>query len=371
MNLFLTAALAATLGLPGPPTPAPASEWSQTGYGPGATYYNPHERRLTPASVDGIKRRWDIPTHADPECEVGREPLVGGDHLYTSDPGGVGAYDPATGKRRWHADLHGRGVMRIAMSDGILAVLSYACTGQRNFLTAYRASSGSRLWELPLGAPSQDMIIDEGVVVVDVRPDFGASTIAHRLATGARLWRLGGTRADGLLSAGGRLLLRQEGQGSRAVQITTGATIWETKENWYAVGSDPAGTRFYVSSHNVGLTAVDAADGRKIWESTWHPSGVTADERYLYFPWNHSIYCVDAGNGRKLWSVPLEDGAGQPVRAGALLYSPAGIGAKLSIVEAETGKPRKGGMPSDESHPPVVADGRLFLTDGNRLRAYF
>ncbi|MEV0896746.1 PQQ-binding-like beta-propeller repeat protein [Actinoplanes sp. NPDC049802] len=372
MSSVMVAALAAALSFPSPAIPAPPpSEWTQTGYGPGLTYYNPHERRLTPSSVGAITRRWDIPTHAAPECEIGREPLAGGGLIYTSDPGGIGAYDPATGARRWHADLRGRGVTRMAMSDGILAVLTYACTGQRNFLTTYRASTGARLWELSLAAPSQDMIVDRGVVVVDARPDFGAATIAHRLATGARLWKLGGTRGDGLLSSGGRLLLRTEGQGARAVSITTGATLWHTPENWYAVGSDPAGTRFYVAGRGGGLTAVNAADGRKVWESTWPASAVTADERHLYFPRYRSVQCLDARTGRKLWSVKLADGAGQPVRAGALLYSPAGMGAALSIVDAETGKPHKGGMPSDQNYPPMVADGRLFLTEGNRLRAYF
>ncbi len=373
MNLFLIAAVAAALSLPTPPAPAPApaSEWAQTGYGPGLTFYNPYETRLTSSSVDAITSRWEISTHGAPECEVGREPLAGYGNLYTSDPGGIGAYDPATGARRWHVALERRGVTRMALSAGILATLTYACDNQHSFLGAYRAGTGARLWEIPLGAPTQDMIVDRGVVVVDTRPDFEASTVAHRLATGARLWKLYGTRGDGLLSAQGRILLRTEGEGSRAVDITTGATIWKTPEDWYAVGSNPSGSRFYIGGRNGGLTAIDSANGNKAWESTWPAPSVTADNDRIYFPRHRSVVCLDAKTGRKLWSVHLPGAAGQPVRAGSLLYSPAGMGAALSVADATTGRALKGGMPSSQNYPPTVADGRLFLTDGNRLRAYF
>nr|GID82960.1 hypothetical protein Ade03nite_18840 [Actinoplanes derwentensis] len=348
-----------------------ASEWTQNGYGAGLTFYNPDERSLTGATVGAVRQRWEISTHGGPECEVGREPLVGGGNVYTSDPGGVGAYDPATGVRRWHAELKRRGVTRMALSQGFLVTLSYACDGQRAYLNAFRAGSGVLVWEVQLSAPSQDMIVDDGVVVVDTRPDYETSTVAHRLATGARLWKLFGTRGHGLLSAGGRLLVRTQGDGSRAVSIVTGATIWTTREDWYAVGSDPAGSRFYVGGGKRGLTAIDAATGNRVWESDWPTPSVTADRDRVYVPRQRTVICLDAKTGRRLWAMHLPDGAGQPVRAGELLYSPSGLGAALSIVDAVTGRVRGGGMPSSDSHPPTVAGGRLLLTDGSRLRAYF
>lgn len=370
MNSFVTTAVAAVLGMPTPAVP-PAAEWTQSGSGPGLTFYNPYESRLTPSTVDGITRRWEISTHGAPECEVGREPLAGYGNVYTSDPGGVGAYDPATGHRRWHVELRRRGVTRMALSEGLLVTLTYACDGQRSFLSAFRAGNGAPVWEIPLTAPSQDMIVDRGVVVVDTRPDYEASTVAHRLSTGARMWKLFGTRGDGLLSANGRLLLRTQGEGSRAVSIKTGETIWRTPQDWYAVGSDPAGGRFYIGGRGSGLSAIDSANGNPVWESAWPAPSVTADGERVYVPRQRTVIALDARTGRRLWSVHLPDSAGQPVRAGGLLYSPSGLGAALSIVDAVTGKPRRGGMPSSENHPPTVAGGRLLLTDGDRLRAYF
>ncbi|WP_229067824.1 PQQ-binding-like beta-propeller repeat protein [Actinoplanes sp. DH11] len=362
MSSVLVAALIAALMLP------PPSDWTQPGHGPGATYYNPHETTFNP---DKATKRWEIPTHGAPDCEVGREPLVAGGSVYSSVPGGLAALDPATGARRWFTKLVRRGVTRMSVADGKLITLTYTCDGQGSFLSAFSASSGARLWDVTLGGPAQDMVVDRGVAVVDTRPDYTLSTTGYRIADGGRLWRLTGTRGDGLLSAGGRLLLRIEGRGSRAVSVTSGATLWTTPQNWYAVGSDPAGGRFYVGGAGGGLTAVDAAKGTVIWKSTLPSPNVTADEKRVYLPRYRSVVCVDASTGRKLWSVHLPESAGQPVRVGALLYSPSGLGSPLSVVDAVTGKPRKGGMPSDEHYPPVVAGGRLFLTDGDRLRAYF
>ncbi|BBH65057.1 hypothetical protein ACTI_17420 [Actinoplanes sp. OR16] len=347
---------------------APPSDWAQPGYGPGATFYNPAEARL---DTQRFTKKWEISTHGAADCEVGREPLVSGGNLYTSMPGGIAALDPATGGKRWFTGLVRRGVSRMAVADGRLVALTYTCDGQGSFLTGYSAATGSRLWEVAIGGPAQDMVVDRGVAVVDTRPDFTLSTTGYRLADGGRIWRLTGTRGDGLLSAGGRLLLRTGDSGARAVDITTGSAIWQTRENWYAVGSDPAGGRFYVSGAGGGLTAVTAATGAVIWKSDLPSPGVTADDERVYLPRNRSVLCLDASDGRKLWSVHLPDGAGQPVRAGGLLFSPSGMGEPLSIVDATTGKGAMSAMPSDQHYPPAVAGGRLFLTDGDRLRAYF
>jgi outer membrane protein assembly factor BamB len=363
MSSVLVAALVAALLLP------PPSDWAQPGYGPGLTYYNPYE--TAPVAGD-ISKRWEVPTRGGaPDCEVGREPLVYGGNVYTSAPGGIAALDPATGGRRWFTKLVRRGISRMSVADGKLVALTYTCDGQGSFLTTYSAGTGARLWEVPLGGPAQDMVVDRGVVVVDTRPDYTLSTTGYRLGDGGRAWRLTGTRGDGLLSSGGRLLLRTDGNGARAVDIKNGGTIWATTQNWYAVGSDPAGTRFYVSGAGGGLTAVNAATGAQLWRSDFPSPGVAADDKRVYVPRYRSVQCLDATNGKKLWSVQLPDAAGQPVRAGGLLYSPSGLDSPLSIVDAVTGKALKGGMPSDQNYPPAVAGGRLFLTDGDRLRAYF
>jgi outer membrane protein assembly factor BamB len=60
------------------------------------------------------------------------------------------------------------------------------------------------------------------------------------------------------------------------------------------------------------------------------------------------------------------------VRAGGLLYTPNGSGSPLSVVDAATGRPHATvEMRSHQDHPPVVAGGRIYVTNGEVLRAYY
>lgn len=349
----------------------PPAEWPQVGYGPGGTHYNPAESRLTAGTIGGIRQRWALSTHASSLCEVGVDPVLSGGRLFTSDPGGIGAYQPATGRRVWHVGLPGSSVRRLAVADGKLLMLSSECRVPARFesrLTAYDPATGRRLWTAGLAKFSYDMRIDRGVVVLDSNQDGLASTIAYRVADGTFRWLLRGDRGDGLVSAGGRLLLRTAAGGAKAVSVTDGRVLWQTTSNMYAVGTDPAGTVFYIDG--PGLSAVDAATGRVRWTTGRHVAEVTGDGRHVYFIQARSIECLDAATGRKLFAVHLPRPGGRPVRAGGLLYTADGAGG-LSIVDAATGTVRAAGVPASQYHPPVITGGWLYVTDGDGLRAYY
>jgi outer membrane protein assembly factor BamB len=370
MKIMMYAAVAALVF--GPAPAAVAGDWNQAGYGPGTTFYNPDETRLNAATVGAVTQRWTRPTHSSSHCEVGVDPVVAGGRVFTTDPGGVGAYDPATGALRWHVELHRTTVRSLAVADGRLIVLSSVCavpTPYESHLTAYDPATGDQLWTVGLVKFSYDLRIDRGVVALDSNQDGLASTIAYRVADGGYLWLRRGARGDGLVSAGGRLLLRTA-SGAEAVDITTGVTLWRTGRNWYAIGSDPDGRRFYIDG--PGLSAVDASTGKMLWSITSHAAGVTADGRHVYFTRDRSVECLDALTGRKLFAVHLPNPGGRPVRAGGLLYTPSGAGSPMSIVDAATGAPPVPGsrVRGNRDHPPVIAGGRLFITDGDMLRGY-
>ena len=354
----------------GPASTAVAGDWVQSGYGPGITYYNPDETRVNASTIGAVRQRWTRASHSPSHCEVGVDPVAAGGRVFTSDPGGIGAYDPATGAPRWHVKLKRTTVRGLAVSDGKLIVLSSVCVVPTPFesrLTAFDPATGAQVWTVGLAKFSFDLRIDRGVVALDSNQDGVASTIAYRVTDGGYLWLRKGARGDGLVSAGGRLLLRTA-DGAEAVDITTGVPIWRTGRNWYAVGSDPDGRRFYIDG--PGLSAVDAATGKMLWSVVSHAAGVTTDGRHVYFTRDRSVECLDARTGRKLFSVHLPEPGGRPVRAGGLLYTAAGSGSPMSIVDAANGAPRATGMPGSSEHPPVVADGRIFVTDGDILRGY-
>jgi outer membrane protein assembly factor BamB len=372
MKIKLYAA-AATLVLFPAPAAAAFADWPQSGYGSGNTFYNPAESRLNAGTVGKVQQRWTLPTHSSPQCEVGIDPVVSGGRLFTSDPGGIGAYDPATGARKWHVDLDRMTVGKLAVADGKLLLLASECdvpAAYESSLIAFEPGTGRRLWTTGLARFTYDLRVDQGMAVLDSNQNGLASTIAYRVADGKFQWLRKGDRGDGLVSAGGRLLLRSDSGGAKAVSVRTGKTLWQTKRNWYAVGADPAGTRFYIDG-DPGLSAVDAATGRVIWSTTTHASYVTTDRRHVFFTRYRSTVCLDAATGRKLYSVHLPQSGGRAVRAGGLLYSPNGTAGLMSIADAATGKVLAGGMRSDQSHPPVIAGGWLYVTDGDLLRAYY
>jgi outer membrane protein assembly factor BamB len=370
MKIKIYAAVAALVVMPAPAAAAPPTDWPQAGSGPGNTNYTP-EGLAGP--IDGIRQRWKLPAHGPSRCEAGADPVVAGGRLFTTDPGGIGAYDPATGVRRWHLDLPRTTVRRLAVTDGRLVMLSSECALPARYeshLTAYDPASGRRLWAAGLAKFSYDMRIDRGTIALDSNQDGLASTIAYRLADGSFRWLRRGDRGDGLVSAGGRLLLRGATGGAQGVSITDGRTLWTTTSNWYAIGSDPAGTRFYVGG--PGLSAVDAGTGRVLWASPLPAAEVTADSTRVYFARARSVECLDAATGRKLWSIHLPRPADRPVRAGDLLLTTGTVANAITgAVVAATGSGSPGVSGISGMRIGAVADGRLFLTDGDQLSAYY
>ena len=347
--------------------------WAQSGFDGGNTYYNPHEGRLNAGAIGAVAERWRLTVRAS-RCDVGAGPVISGGRLFSSDAGGIGAYEPASRRRLWHVDMPSTTVKRLAWADGKLLVLSSECRVPAKFesrLTAFDPARGARLWTTGLRKFSYDMRVDHGMIVLDSNQDGLASTIAYRVADGGFGWLRRGDRGDGLVSAGGRLLLRRAAGGAVAVSVTSGKALWETSSNWYAAGADPAGTRFYVAGS--GLAAVDAATGRVIWSIGTHVSEVTTDRRHVFYRHDRSTVCLDAATGRKLYSVHTPAVAGRPVRAGGLLYTPNGYGSPMSIADADTGAVRLKvpNIASNQDHPPVVAGGWLYVSDGTTLRAYY
>ncbi|XVV12345.1 PQQ-binding-like beta-propeller repeat protein [Actinoplanes sp. CA-131856] len=370
MKIKLYAAVFALVMVPTPAAAAPSSSWPQSGYGPGNTHYNPAESRLNAGTIAQIKQRWTLATRTS-NCDTGVRPVIDRGSLFSNDPGGIGAYDPATGKRRWHVDLPQTTVSRLASADGKLLMLSSECRVPAAFeshLTAFDPANGKKLWTTGLKKFSYDMRIDQGTVVLDSNQDGLASTIAFGVSDGKQRWLRRGDRGDGLVSAGGRLLLRKASGGAVAVAVTTGKTLWETTNNWYAGGTDPAGTRFYVGS-TEGLTAVDAATGKKIWSTKLQVSDVTSDKTHVFSNQYRSATALDARTGRKLYSVHTPSAAGRTSRAGGLLYTPTDDG--LVIASAATGVPLKQPkIAANRDHPPVIAGGWLYVTENGFLRAY-
>ncbi len=377
--------LAALLALP-VAAPMPTPSWAQQGHGPGHNFYNPDESVINAATVGRLKQRWSVTTPARPDtCTLQSPPLAAGGRLFITDPDGVTALTPATGKRLWHWTFPVRSPGRqehfgqLGLAGDRAIALTNPCdptpaTGKAAYLTALDTSTGAQRWRVTMNPFTNILVIDKGVAVVGNWGGFGNdphTTTGYRVSDGAKLWQITGYRLDRPVAAGGRLLLRSaDDKTARAVSSATGKPLWSTTKPWSPLAAAPDGSRFLVSTDGDGVTSVDAATGKAQW-STGHDGAVAHDGRHVFVPYHRAVETFDAITGRLVRVTPLAGRGGQPVRAGGLLYLTVDDKKPIAILDARTGR-TVAAYPEMKilGQPPVIVNGWLYTTDGETLRAY-
>jgi outer membrane protein assembly factor BamB len=361
-----------------------ATTWTQEGFGPGHTSYNPDESVINATSIGRLKLRWTATTPNTPDlCNSMSPPLATAGRLYSTDPTGVVSYAATTGRRLWHWTMPHIDPTRknqehfgvLAAAGNLLVALTNPCEygqGQFAYLTGLDAATGRQRWRVPMDQYTNIMVIDRGVAAVGNWGGFNdapQSTTGYRVTDGARLWTTTGYRLNYPVSAGGRLLLsRADDQAARAVSITTGRALWNVAKAWSPQAASPAGDRFLVSTASDGVTSVDAATGTPQW-TTNHDGSIADDGRTVYLTYHRAVEAFDARTGRLLRTMPLgKRGGSQPVRAGGLIYLTVTGYNAMEIISPLTG--RHVGAPAIRGGPPVIVNGWLYVTDGETLHAY-
>jgi len=346
--------------------------WTQDGYGPGNTGYQPD---AGPLAVDRLRLRWSVTPGTGVEgcTTTPGPPLVADGRVFFFDSGGVGAYDARTGHSLWRAtgfSLLGPG---LAVAGGLVLVTASSCFSQSDFestITALDARTGRPRWTAREAGTVDFLVADQGVLVTHgycgVCGDSQNEIVAFRTSDGTRLWSRTDALLAGPVSAAGRVILTVANR-SLAVDVRTGATIWTSKIAWWARSATPAGDYFYASNAN-DLAAVDAGTGRVAWSIPNGAGEIAADGRRVFVAAT-GVTAYDARSGRRLWQRAVPD-AGRPVRAAGLLWVTAG-GRPMAILAPPTGRTIASGKRFNTAAGHVaVAAGHLFTTDGTTIRAY-
>jgi outer membrane protein assembly factor BamB len=369
-------ALAALLIPSGAPPGTPG--WTQDGYGPGNTGYNPAESQLNAGTVGGLRLRWTArPKPGTEGCTHATDPpLVAGDRVVLREGDGIGARDVRTGKLLWQRpgfSLLGR---RLAIGAGLVLVTDSSCYSQSSYdgaITALNLATGTVSWRARQSGTVDKLVVDGGVLVTHgycyTCDEDKDQVIAYRLAGGAKLWSRNHVELAGEVSAGRRVLLASttEAFGTQAVGLLTGAVAWRSGQAWRALSASPAGDRF-LATGGTGFSAVTAATGKVAWSVRSEVRTLSTDGRRVYAA-GSALTAYDAAKGRKLWSRALRE-PGKPIRAGGLLYVTT-PGSALAILAPATGRTvASGGAYRAAIDHVVVTGGRLFTTDGTAIRAY-
>lgn len=354
----------------------PPGAWTQDGYGPGNTGYNPSESIVNAGTVGGLTLRWTVkPGPGEPGClpaPVG--PMVQDGRMFVLDSGTVGAYDVKTGKRQWLGSAPYVDAAGLAIVDGLVLLTEVNCFSNSDYDTnvaALDAKTGKQVWDRLQSWSIDTYVGDAGVFVVSgfcgICDDARHGTVAFRVSDGKRLWTTENAVLSGPVAAGGKVMLSSTlKQESTVVDIRTGDPIRGGNPQ-AARAADPAGTRFYVTD-SYGLAAVGAGDGKVFWRVRGETGDLAADGRRVYVASAGRVNAYHATTGKLEWTRAVLTPK-RPIRAGGLLY----VQSKKSLVilSPVTGKPVAAGKPfGTMTDHVVVSGGRLFVTSGSNVRSY-
>ncbi|GAA1038040.1 hypothetical protein GCM10009557_53000 [Virgisporangium ochraceum] len=361
---------------------APASEWTQDGYGPGNTNANPHERTITTRNAGKLRYGWSVLSPVTRSgCMAQSPPVMAGRRMFLPDANGFAAYDSVTGERLWRRTLRifDYETPKLAVAGNLLVSAMNTCGSVSDpdvELTAYDAATGATRWSVKRDAPAYHMVVDRAVIAVG-GGDAGEDRVSvYRRSDGALLWSRAEVELTADVSANGRLLLSRKGKGSVAVDIVTGRELWSTKAQWIVAAADPAGERFIVGDATGKLFALAAKDGNTLWSVGGvaredGTASLAVDGTRIYAARDTHLIALNVKDGKKIWdqeflSAPL----GRPTVAGGVVYAPIENGW-LVMRDARDGKDLEDlPMVGDVHEHAVVASGRLYVTNGRVLDVF-
>lgn len=372
---------AGALAVPAPVGAVVGPQWTHPGYGPGDTYYNPAESVVNATTINAVRRRWTVALpEARERCARAAEPVVADGRVFVPQETGISAFRAGTGQPSWRftwSAPEDESTPHLAVAGGLLIVANHGCQSQSDpdgTVRALSVGSGRLVWSVRLAAPVDSLIVDRGIAVVSGESMSDSPAVTGlAVADGARRWQVAGHSSTGV-SAGGRVLVSRVGTaGTAALSVTTGAAVWARNVAWAGQAAAPAGDRFYASDSRNAMVCVDAATGSVLWTAARRGSPlVAADDRRVYRSMAAGIEALDAYTGARRWSVSLPGHAGQPVRAGGLLYATVDGGKPLGILHAATGRRASAGtqIGAVAGGHVVVTGGRLYAIKGNTVSGY-
>ncbi|MEC8044278.1 MAG: PQQ-binding-like beta-propeller repeat protein [Verrucomicrobiota bacterium] len=227
---------------------------------------------------------------------------------------------PSSGPDKiWMNEDGGLGYAGFSVSNGGLYTMG--AFGKTEKLLAFNASTGKKVWELPIGdlltngwgdGPRTTPSVSDGKVYA-----LGGkgNLVCADSRTGQKIWEthlvkdLGGKvpgwgYTESVLVDEGRVICTPGGSGGAlsALDANTGKVLWRSKEfTEPAQYSSPIvitqrGKRQYVQLVMKKLVGVDARSGRLIWESDWAgkvaviPTPIYADD-HVYISSGYGIGC--------------------------------------------------------------------------------
>ncbi|MFN0263265.1 PQQ-binding-like beta-propeller repeat protein [Tepidamorphus sp. 3E244] len=263
--------------------------------------------------------------------------------------------------------------------------------------------SGAYAFAVPVGEGSArrsrlvapPIVHQSYAVVMDARGNVSAVSLsgggkAWAIATKPENERGRGASGAGLAAESGRVFVATAYNTVRALDIRTGAQIWEAKLSAPARSAPTVadGVIYIVSATNV-VHALNAADGTEAWNyngipetaSIMSPSSAAVSGGIVVVPYSSGeVIAFKASDGTPVWSDQLtgqsrfsavsgiRDVAARPVIVGSTVYA-IGVGGRLAAISLKSGERLWGANVASSTTPAVSGNAIFVATLDNKLVA--
>jgi outer membrane protein assembly factor BamB len=330
---------------------------------------------------------------------------VAGDRLYTQGQRGnqqfVMAFDTATGRKVWetpsggaYRERRGNGPRGTPTVDGDW-LYSLASDGT---LACLDRAAGKKLWEINIvrqfggeviywGLSESPLVDGDRLIVTPGGP--GASVVALDKKTGKLLWKsqsdAAGYSSPIAFDAGGkRQIAVLTGEAALGLNAANGELLWRNKKvaNGTANIATPIafdGRVFFSTDYGTGCLLLDVRSGgaRELYfnrEMKNHYSSSVLHQGYLYGFSSSILTAMRFEDGSVAWR-DRSVGKGSVTYADGHLYvlSEAGRVALVEATPAGYREKSRFSIPAGDFPtwtPPVIAHGRLYLREQDRLYAF-
>jgi outer membrane protein assembly factor BamB len=338
-----------------------------------------------------LKQQWDV--------IVGdgvATPALVGDRLYVHTREGsdevVRCLDATTGKEIWKDSYAARGAdgsargfpgprCSPAVGEGKVVTL-----GAAGMLSCYDAESGKKLWNkddfksYPRFYTSASPIIADGLAIAQLGGDNNGTVAAYDLATGEQKWKWTGaptSYASPMLMTvdGTKLVIGQVGDGLVAINAADGKHVWE-------MFFEGGGSRYKAATPIITGDTLIYSDGparavklakegekivsSKLWSNqdsrVEYNTPVLRNGLLFGLTGRSELFCVDTKDGKTLWSKAI---APTPAGSPPAAAPPGGAGGGK-------GKGRGGGFGGTAGYGSIIDAGSVLiaLTPSSQLVVY-
>jgi outer membrane protein assembly factor BamB len=343
------------------PARASGPDWTQWQGDAGHTGSNNAETTISSSNAASLHVLWTAPA---------QHVVVQSGVVYVARLQHRAALDATTGTPAWVKRGH---AAWIAVS-GDRAVISGA-SNRHDFVKAYDAATGDVVWQHSCMQDRSGPVIDGGTVYVAC----SGFVKAWELEAGTRVWSVAGAFQKCAAPAvdGGRAYVTGPNIGVRALDTANGSTLWQSAAPVTArKGPSANGTNLlYANHHRRVFVARSEVTGARAWSLQGDYVGQAVDANGIYVDARGVLRAVDPGSGALQWTrrvtrLTAFNAMSSPIVANGLVYVGVATtsGPKVAVVDAATGsRVARLSVPVSTTSAPkelAVSEGQLYVTDG-------